>query len=174
VKSRPASLAPRLLASIALGAVALLGTTGCTFITEQATEIPYSASDGVNVGGDSGPVQVRNAMIVATEDGTTGNLAAGLVNDTADDETVTISLEGHEPFTVDVPAGERVSLGADEDPLRIDGLNVDPGATVKVLFQSGDVTGASAAVPVLDGTLPYYADLVPEPEIVPLSETPAS
>lgn len=165
MKSRPAaSIAPRLLASIALTAVALLGTTGCTFITEQATEIPYSPSDGVNVSNDAGPVKVRNAMIVATEDGATGNLVAGLVNDTAKDETITISLEGHDPFEVDVPAGERVSLGADEDPLRIDDLNVRPGATAKVLFQSGDSTGRSADVPVLDGTLPYYSDLVPSPE----------
>jgi hypothetical protein len=37
-----------------------------------------------------------------------------------------------------------------------------PGATIKVYFQSGDATGAAADVPVLDGSLSYYADLVPQ------------
>lgn len=153
----------RLVASATLSALVLLGATGCTFITPQSTEIQYSASDGVNIPNSDGPLQIRNAMVIATEDGATGNLVAAIVNATDESATLTVEIAGLEPLTVRVPAGETVSLGANEEPLRIDGLNTIPGATVEVYFQSGDATGESAELPVLDGTLPYYADLVPEP-----------
>ncbi len=152
----------RLVASAALSALVLLGATGCTFISPQATTIEYSASDGVNVAASSGPLDVRNVFIVANEDGSVGNLVGAIVNPGEDRETLTISFQDIDPFTITVPAGGRVSLGADAEPLRIVDLDTMPGATIDIHFQSGDATGATAAVPVLDGTLPYYADLVPQ------------
>ena len=152
----------RLVASAALSALVLLGATGCTFITPQSTEIQYSASDGVNIPDSDGPLDIRNAMIIATEDGSTGNLVAAIVNTTDKAEVLTIEFEGLDPLTVRVGAGDTVSLGADAEPLRIDDLDTIPGATIEGYFQSGDATGATADIPVLDGTLPYYADLVPE------------
>lgn len=155
----------RLVASAAVSALVLLGATGCTFITPQSTTVEYSASDGVNVEGLEGPVDVRNAMIIATEDGATGNFVAAVYNSGSEDATLTIEIEGFDPLTIDIDAGDSVSLGADADPLRIDDLDIQPGATVTMYFQAGDVTGATADVPVLDGTLPYYADLVPEEQV---------
>ncbi|KDA05928.1 DNA modification methylase [Microbacterium sp. CH12i] len=151
----------RLVASAALSAVVLLGATGCTFITPQSTEIKYSASDGINIADSDGPLEIRNAMVIATEDGSTGNLVAAIVNPTDKGATLTVEVEGLEPLTVRVGAGDTLSLGASAEPLRIDGLDTMPGATVEIYFQSGDATGTAAQVPVLDGTLPYYADLVP-------------
>ncbi|WP_243224618.1 DNA modification methylase [Microbacterium sp. CIAB417] len=159
----------RLAASVVLSALVLTGATGCTFITPQASTIAYSASDGVNVSDTAGPVVVRNAMIIADENGELGNLVAAFVNGSQDDAVVTVELQGLEPFEVEVAAGETVSLGANEEPLLLDAaasggeLTLAPGSTVEVYFQSGDGTGAAANVPVLDGTLPYYSDLVPEP-----------
>ena len=161
----------RLVASAAVSALVLLGATGCTFITPQSTTVEYSASDGVNVTGLEGPIDVRNAMIIATEDGSTGNFVAAVYNTSAEDATLTIEIEGFDPLTIDIDAGDSVSLGADADPLRIDELDIEPGATVTMYFQAGDVTGATADVPVLDGTLPYYADLVPEEQVVVENET---
>ena len=152
----------RLVASAALSALVLLGATGCTFITPQSTEIEYPASDGVNVSDPDAPIDVRNVLIVANEDGSVGNLIAAFVNPTDEKVTVTITLEGIDALTVTVPAGDTVSLGADADPLRIVDLDTMPGATVEMHFQSGESTGVKAEVPVLDGALPYYADLVPE------------
>lgn len=149
----------RLIASIALGAAVLLGATGCSMVSPQATTIPYSPSDGVNVP-DSGPIIVRNAMIVADDDGTAGNFIAALVNDTDQAESLIIGIDG-DAQTVRVPARTTVSLGVDTDPLLIPGLGVKPGNNVSVSFQSGDATGARLAIPVLDGTLPYYAEFVP-------------
>lgn len=151
----------RIVASAALSALVLLGATGCTFITPQATKTEYAAADGVNVPASAGPVDVRNALIVATEDGEVGNFVAALVNPTDEKATITISIEGSDPFVVTVPAGDSISLGANADPLRITDLGVKPGATVEMHFQSGDATGAKTQVPVLDGTLDYLADLVP-------------
>jgi hypothetical protein len=154
----------RLVASAAISALVLLGATGCTFITPQSTTIEYPASDGVNISSDSGPLDVRNVFIVANEDGSVGNLVAAIVNPTGEKATLTITVQGSDPMAVTVPAGGRVSLGADEDPLRIVDLDTLPGATVEVHFQSGDSTGVKSDVPVLDGTLPYYTDLVPSVE----------
>lgn len=151
----------RLVASAALSALVLLSATGCTFISPQATKIEYSASDGVNVFDSDGPLDIRNVFIVANEDGSVGNFIGAIVNPSSERATLTIGLEGVDPFTVTVPAGDRVSFGANTEPLRIVDLDALPGATVEVHFQSGDSLGVKTQVPVLDGSLPYYADLVP-------------
>ncbi|GAA2983791.1 hypothetical protein GCM10010460_19690 [Microbacterium terrae] len=154
---------PRLIASLAVCAALALATTGCSMISPQATTIAYSAADGVNVP-DSGPVQVRNAFIVATEDGAQGNLIAAFVNDTDSSETVTIEVgdSGADTITVRIPARTTVSLGADEPPILIEALDTLPGADTPGHFQSGDAEGSLASLPVLDGSLPYLTDLVPE------------
>ena len=151
----------RLVASAALSALVLLGATGCTFITPQSTKIEYAASDGVNVSDADGPIDVRNALVIATEDGSIGNFIGAIVNPTEKSATLTLTVEGVDPFTITVPAGDTVSLGSDEEPLRIVGLDTKPGATVQIHFQSGDSAGVKTQFPVLDGALPYYADLVP-------------
>ncbi|MFD5213072.1 DNA modification methylase [Microbacterium sp. NPDC058345] len=161
MNSRLAASATRRLAAVAaLGAAVALGTTGCTFITHQATTNEYPASDGVNVESTGGPVVVRNAFIVATADGSEGNLVAALVNESDAAATLTIDVEG-EQLRVRVPAGESLSLGGADQPLLIDALDVQPGATAEMLFLSGDEDAEPVQVPVLDGTLPYYSDLVP-------------
>lgn len=151
----------RIVASAAISALVLLGATGCTFITPQATKTEYAASDGINVSDAEGPIDVRNALIIANEDGTVGNFIAGIVNPTQESAKLTIGIEGSDPFTITVPAGDSVSLGSDAEPLRILNLDTMPGATVEMHFQSGDSTGVKTEVPVLDGTLPYYSDLAP-------------
>lgn len=154
----------RLIASIAVGAALVLGATGCSMISPQATTIQYSAAEGVNVY-DAGPLDVRNAFIVATEDGAEGNLVAAIVNDTDESHTLRIEIgEGSsaQTFTKSVPARTTISLGADgEDPILVEGLDTPPGADVPGYFQSGDEDGQLISVPVLDGELPYLAPLVP-------------
>lgn len=158
-----ASIAPRLIAAVALGTTVALGATGCTFMTHQATTNVYPASDGVNVESTGGPVLVRNALVVATEDGSAGNLVAALINDSTENATLTIDVAGQQ-LDVRVPAGESISLGANEDPLLIEDLDTLPGATVEILFLSGDGDAEPLQVPVLDGTERHYADLVPDAE----------
>jgi hypothetical protein len=152
----------RLIASLAVGAALVLTTTGCSMISPQATTIPYSSAEGTNVH-DSGPLEVRNALIVANEDGTAGNFVAAIVNQTDDSHTLNVEFgEGGPRLKVRVPANSTVSLGSeDEDPLEIDDFDALPGTDITTFFQSGDSEGALASVPVLDGTLEYLSALAP-------------
>lgn len=152
----------RLIASLAIGGALVLTTTGCSMVSPQATTIGYSAAEGTNVHG-SGPVEVRNAQIVANEDGSEGNFVAALINQTEDSHELNIEFgEGGPALTVRVPANTTVSLGSDEDePLLVENLDALPGTDVTTFFQSGDAEGELASVPVLDGTLDYLAPLAP-------------
>ena len=150
----------RLVASFALSALVLAGATGCTFITPQSTTLVYSASDGVNIAG-SGPVVVRNAMIITNEDGTAGNFVGALVNESTSSQILTIEIEGLSPLRVEVPADDIISFGGTTDPLPVDGFSALPGSTVSVVFSSGGTSSDATQVPVLDGTLSEYSDLAP-------------
>jgi hypothetical protein len=153
----------RLIASLAVSALVILGTSGCAMISTQATTLPYSPADGVNIP-DSGPLQVRNVLIVADESGTDGNLVAAIVNQTSESHTLEIEFgEGSKSTeSIRVPANSTLSLGSGEtDPLLLEGIDTLPGADLPMYFQSGDGDGILVAVPVLDGTLDYLADLAP-------------
>ncbi len=110
------SRAPRLIAVLAIGAAVALGTTGCSMISSYATTIPYSAAEGVNVHG-AGPLEVRNAFIVATADGPKGNFVAAIINQTDKSETLHMEFgEGSSAIekTIKVPANSVVSLGTED------------------------------------------------------------
>ncbi len=151
----------RRLAPVALAVAVLLGTTGCSMISPQATTIEYAAADGVNIPA-SGPLKVRNALFVADESGVAANFLAAVVNDTDKTEKLTVSIDGTTK-TVRVPAHSYVSLGFhDVEPILFPALNAKPGTDVDVSFQSGDGESVVYSVPVLDGKLAYLADFVPE------------
>ncbi|MFT4051250.1 MAG: DNA modification methylase [Microbacterium sp.] len=155
----------RRLATVALATVvaatAALSATGCTFISPQATTISYSPSDGVSVPA-SGPLSVRNALLVADESGENANFIAAIVNDTDSAETLLVGIDGVNK-SVRVPANSTVSLGFDgDDPLLFTGLDAAPGIDLEMTFQSGDGEGVVQSIPVLDGSLDYLADFVPE------------
>lgn len=156
----------RLIASVALAAVVVLGTSGCAMLSTQATTIPYSPGDGVNIP-DSGPLQVRNVLIVSEGENEAGNLIAAIVNSTDESHTLSIEIgEGSaaETATVRVPAQSTVSLGAPDGetpPLPLEAIDALPGSTVPVYFQSGDGEGILYQVPILDGALDYYSELLP-------------
>jgi len=155
----------RILASLALGATAALALTGCAGLTHQATTIPYSPSDGVNVAApESGaaPIVVRNAVIIADAHGTDGNLAASVVNNSDEDAELSLEWGDGQTATLDLEAGEALSLGAgSQDPILLEGINSEAGSTLPLYFQSGDVEGVLAEVPVLNGCLAHFKNLVP-------------
>ncbi len=158
----PTARTSRVMASVALGAVLLLGTTGCAMLSTQATTIPYSPADGVNVP-DSGPLLIRNALLVTDEKGEDANFLAAIINPTDESQTLKLEFGEEDPIseTVRVPANTTVSLGVTDDALLIEGLDAQAGSDVLVYFQSGDSEGVDAAVPVLDGGLDYLSEFVP-------------
>ncbi|MDR6200809.1 hypothetical protein QE374_002718 [Microbacterium sp. SORGH_AS428] len=153
----------RLIASVVVAAAVALGTSGCAMLSPQSTTIQYSPADGLNVPASSGPLAVRNALIVANDEGTEGNFVAAIVNESDSSQVLNLEVgENAVKLTVRVPAGDTLSLGTeDTDPLLIEDLGARPGSTVPIFFQSGDGEGARVEIPVLNGDLDYLAPLVP-------------
>ena len=105
----------------------------------------------------SDTVSVQNLMIIAAAEGAPGALQGGVVNNGAEPASVAIG-----DVIVEVPAGATVLLGGSTgDKLVIDQTTVAPGANAQLTVGLDGATGETVFVPVLDGTLPEYADLVP-------------
>lgn len=158
----PRPRTPRLLALAGVTAAALV-LAGCSATNPITTQDEYAASDGVRV--TVGEIRGDNLLVLSDGDGGPGVLHGGIANDGSEDERVTLTFEGSEPTTVDVPAGGVVLLdGTDEDgrvDVRLAAVDTIPGGVVTLTFGT-DTWGASTIdVPVLDGTLPEYAGLVP-------------
>ncbi|WP_400995889.1 hypothetical protein [Agromyces sp. GXQ0307] len=150
----------RLAASAALALGIAIGGSGCAMLTYQATTEKYDASDGVSA--DVGALDVRNVLVVSDE-GEEGNLVLSVTNTGTDDETLSVQfVDQGDTFEIDVDGGETVSLGtAEEEPLLIENLDAEVGGLVSVYLQAGSAEGVEINVPVLDGRLPEYEDLVP-------------
>lgn len=122
------------------------------------------AGVGVNVE-NGGPLIVRNALIVADDEGEAGSFIAAAVNDTDDDLTLSVSLRGEEVVSVEVPARSTVSFGEKEgltDPPVIEDLDSAPGTVIDMEFQSGDAEPATHSVQVFDDSLGYLDGLEPQ------------
>lgn len=148
----------RLAASAALALGIAIGASGCGMITPQATLERYDPSDGVSA--DLGSLAVRNILVIS-EDGEQGNMILSVTNSGSDDATLEIQVGG-ETVELDVDARQTVSAGAgDEEPILIERLGADVGSLVPVFLTTQGAEGREISVPVLDGRLAEYADLVP-------------
>lgn len=143
----------------ALVGVAVLGLlTGCDLLAPQDTKYIQETADGVN--GDIGPIFIGNAVLLTAQASSPVSLVATLVNQGESSEEVHIvTTAGSE--TVTVKPSESVQLGTpDGQTVTFDGLDAKPGALAPVTFQTSTMT-ETLNVPVLDGSLPQYQDLVP-------------
>lgn len=154
------SLRPSLLA---IGAVAAI--TGCAPIT---TQLPYSASDGVRVElGEQ--VKAENLMIVTSSEGGPGVLLGGLTNLGRQPAEVSLQV-GVQVVDLPIEPGQTVLLGADavaQDgaaevaEVSIASVPAPPGGTADVEIATPESGAVAVAVPVLDGTLKPYDEVVP-------------
>lgn len=158
----------RFAAIVVLAATVALGTSGCGFLVPQATTIEYDASDGV---GDSvGDIDVRNALIVASEDGSVGHLVVTLINTGTSAHSVKVEFDNGTSTEVTIDADEVFTFSADAERdderqnIVIDPLDAQAGSTTPVFFQYGTETGVTLDVPVYTGDLIVYSTLVPTPE----------
>ena len=158
----------RRAASVVLAsAVVLLSTAGCTFFAPQTTLKPYDPSDGVNT--QIGEVYVRNVLLL-TEDGKDASLLLSVVNETDNGQSVQFQYEGTDSDgttgkvdkSVFANAGTATSVGGHgENQIVLTGINAKPGSLFPVFVQYGDETGKQLLVPVLDGTIKPYDELLP-------------
>jgi hypothetical protein len=163
----------RIAASVVLAAVLLLSTTACTFFATQATLKHYDPSDGV--GATIGDINVRNALLL-TKDGQEASFLVNLINDGQNAESVLIQYQGTDSHgtrgkidvKVSLDAGEVKTFGSkDTRQLIFNGIGTEPGALFPVWIQYGQEPGKQLLVPVLDGSLAEYANLLPTPTPTP-------
>lgn len=152
----------RLAASAILVALVVGGTTGCTFMTPQATTDHYDPSDGI--GASLGDVQVNNALLV-TDNGTTASLVIALHNSSNFGVQVSIQYENAKKQKVNdsifVNAESVSSIGAENTKkVVLTGIDAPAGSLFPVFLQYGDVTGKQLWIPVLAPN-GEYAKLAP-------------
>ena len=143
----------------------MLGVAACAPI---ASLKPYDASDGVST--TVGEVKVLNALVL-TKSGKDGNLLFSAYNPTDnpidlnvqygdgnDRTTLTATLKPD--TTTDVGYGKKGQF-------LLEGLGAKAGSLAPIYFQYGNEPGSQLAVPVLDGSLPQYQNLLPTPPPTP-------
>lgn len=146
----------RLLAGLsALVLPALL--SGCALFSPMATENMYNPGDGVNL--ELGDVLVRDLLVVGDSEDGPATVSAYVVNNSAQDVTVTFSAAGGSPATVDIPAGTAAQVSpAGESGVQLDSLGVAPGAMLPLTVQVGDNPPATVSTPTVSSQNPQYAD----------------
>lgn len=166
----PTSL-PTRLAGVLVGVLALV-LAGCSPITTQGA---YAASDGARAE-LADQVRAENLLIVAAAEGDPGVLAGGVTNLGSTPTTVSVSV-GEQTVELPIEAGHTVLLGAPDAQesatmrradVIVEAVPGPPGSLVPVALSTPESGSMTVSVPVLDGTLPEYAALLPT--LVP--ETP--
>lgn len=140
------------------------GLAGCSVTNPMTTQNNYDASDGVSV--ELGDLTLRNLLVLTSAEGAPGTVLGALTNDGSDAARVSIAVAGEQagrPVPVDGRA--TVVVGPEsEATVDVDAVPAAPGDFLELEISS-DLGGTSTVqVPVLDGTLPEYADLVPDAE----------
>lgn len=152
----------RIASSIALAAAILLGATGCGLAAPQGTTDPYAPSDGVQT--DVAGVAVRNLMLIETRAGGEFNIVFTAVNPSDSNQNLRLafsddsgSVKGEASFNLE--PGTNI-FGTEDEPEMVRLPNVNAGSTVNTFVQVAGAADVEIDVPVLDGTLDEYKDLV--------------
>lgn len=152
----------RKFATVAVAASLLLGTAGCTFMNPIASRIDYAPSDGTQASLEN--VDARNFLYLSDGNGHAA-LFGSLVNRALESTSVKLqytdaaSGEKKEAFYTLLPQ-QKLDFGYNgASPLNFN-LDGKPGQTVTVFVVAGTETGKAMSVPVLDGTLAEYSELV--------------
>jgi hypothetical protein len=158
-------LVRKIATGIAIVALSL-SLTGCSFTGNVASLQPYAPSDGQQV--DLESVKARNFMYLVSDTGR-GFLVGSLVSASTEDVTVKLQYinpetEERSDFFFDVPAGSKIDFGFNGNlPIDVPVVEV-PGQTAKFYLLESDTINGSMQVPVLDGTLSEYRDLIEQLE----------
>ncbi|MES1169184.1 MAG: hypothetical protein ABUL47_00685 [Leifsonia sp.] len=157
----------------AIAALVLLAVAACAPI---ASLKHYDPSDGVST--TVGQVKVLNALVL-TKSGAYGNLLFSAYNPT--DSEIRLNVQyGDDGNRTTVHATLKPDTTTDfgygkHGQFLLSGLDTKPGSLTHIYFQYGDEEGSQITVPVLDGSLPQYQNLLPTPTPTPtptLTATP--
>ncbi len=151
----------KIVTGVAIGAAVLLSTTGCSITSNIASLQQYSPSDGFSL--DYGTVKFRNFFYVVIGD--QRHLIGSVVNSGQDAQTVTLQYSDAATgekvnYELTVDAGKKLDFGFNENAaLDFNLLGVAGGTTSFYVLQDG-TPAKQFVVPVLDGTLDTYQDIV--------------
>ena len=146
------------LVRIAAATALVAALTGCSATNPILTQHVYAASDGARITlGES--IEAENFLVLTDEAGAPGALIGALTNRGSQDTVVTIEIAGAGRHEVPVAAGDSVRFTG-EDILRFDAVDVPPGDNAPITLSTGADGAKSVTVPVLDGTLPEYAEVL--------------
>ncbi|TCM47027.1 hypothetical protein [Kribbella sp. VKM Ac-2568] len=155
------------LAGATLALSIVLAACGANFGAQ--TTKPYQPAEGTNA--DSGPIAVRNMLVLADEDGK-GELHAGIVNKGDEDDTLvgiasapSTEPDGQDPAStatvtfgnvkpVELKSNQLVTLPpAEGQPITVTGGK--PGDVINVVITFGKAGPITTAIPVL--TIDHYS-----------------
>ncbi|MFV2145162.1 MULTISPECIES: hypothetical protein [Isoptericola] len=143
------------VAGAAVGAL-LLGA--CAPIT---TQLAYSPSDGSRVDFEDADVRGLNLMVVSAAEGEQGRVLGALANESSEDVEFVLTTPGSGPVSVPVPANGTVYLGTEDgEQVMLGSVAAIPGANLEASLSAAGAT-EDFYLPVLDGTLPEYAEYLP-------------
>jgi hypothetical protein len=158
----------RIASSLALAAVLAVGATGCGLAAPQGTTQDYAPSDGIDV--NVGTLKVRNLLLIADETGENFNVVFTGVNDGEAPgllRVVFVSEEASSEASADFLLEPGLTMFGDPNgataPTLVTIPNLKPGATIDAYFEVAGGGEVQRQVPVLDGTLAEYRDLVLSP-----------
>lgn len=164
----PAKRSPsrRWSSTAVVGAViALVTLSGCTV---GQVDNEAASSDGLRV--ELGDLLMSDIMVLSAAEGQPGTVLGAVKNTGDAPAEVSIGLPDGQTESFDVASDETLLLGPEDHPVPIRSMPVPPGSTVDLVISSTRDGSTRVPAPVLDGTFPRYADLVPSP----LDETPAA
>jgi copper(I)-binding protein len=157
--------------------------SACTSGFNALVDKSYYPADGTSA--DAGTVAIRNALVVASADGRTGNLVLGIVAQDTPDRLVGLSFSGATGAvlhsTTDVgtatesvllPANKTVSVGSPGMPqIVLTGLRIPAGSWGNLTLNFANAGSATLQIPVVPG-ISYYADYTPPPILASPAATP--
>lgn len=152
----------RKIAAVALAASVMLGTSGCNFVSPVATLEVYAPSDGAQISFEN--VKVRNFLYLVNTDGK-GALFGSVVNSGLETQQFKIQYTDASGATKDIDytiaAGQKLDLGYGGGLAQtLDIAPISAGSIVSIFAVAGAEVGQKLNVPVLDGTLAEYQELV--------------
>jgi hypothetical protein len=159
------------LARVAAVAVAAIALSACSAINPITTQKHYQASDGVQVT-ITDDVRAINLLVMTTAKDAPAVLTGSLYNSGSEDVTITLSIDGTIAVNVDVPADATVQLGTGDDQSLVQGASpAAPGGLADVWFGNAEVGSFQEEVPVVDGTLAPYQDII---DTIPALPSPSA
>jgi hypothetical protein len=157
-----------------IAALVMLGVSACAPIASMKH---YDPSDGVST--TVGQVKVLNALVLS-KSGTDGNLLFAAYNPTGELIRLNVQYDDGSGRTTEhasLQPNATTDFGyGTNGQFLLPGLGVKPGALAQIYFQYGNEEGSQIMVPVLNGSLPQYQNLLPTPTPTPtptLTATPA-